>query len=147
MGRPSKFTADIRDAIIKAVETGLSETAAAELSSVTRQTLAEWKKLAADSKPHAEFLDALTCAHAKAEALFTGVIRDHATGVPIEDAETPIGPRTPGDWRAAAFWLKCRRADVYGDKVAVDMGTGVADAAAFWSAVQAERAKGDAGSP
>lgn len=120
MAMPSKFTAETCETICEKVAMGLSETAACESADVSRQTLLAWKKLgaAADANPeHAAFLVDLTRAHADAEALYSGVIQRHADGAALA-----------GDWRAAAFWLKCRRPEVYGDRVAVDHG--VQDSAA-----------------
>lgn len=96
MGRRTKLTPDMQEAICQLVETGSSPSAAARASGVDPSTLFEWLKRAEDAPRSifGRFARALSVARGKAEVRMTTIVSLSAER----------------DWRAALAWLE-RRSD------------------------------------
>lgn len=101
MGRPTKLTKKLSDAICEAIRNGSTEQAAAALSGVDRRTFMRWKRRgeASDEEPFASFRLALTRAHEDYISELLGEIR-HATKL------TKEGPIE--DWSSRAWILERR---------------------------------------
>lgn len=94
-GRPSKKRDATKEAVLTALRSGNTRTAASAAVGVDRHTLARW--IAED----APFRAAVEKAEAEAEKKMLGVIETAAYG---------------GTWQAAAWWLERRRRDDYAVK-------------------------------
>lgn len=107
MARPSKFNAATAKAILDAVRSGVTETAAAEHVGIHRDTLTSWKRLgeSGDAR-YSAFVDDLTRARAEAEIRLTTVVTDAAF--------------TEGDWKAALEVLARRNPEEWGRKDVVE---------------------------
>lgn len=99
MGRPTKYSKNISDAICRNLSLGATRTAAAQAAGIHRDTLAEWLK----SFP--AFSDAVARSEAEAEVRCAAAITK----------------AMPSDWRAAAFWLSRRRNKSWGEKKQIDL--------------------------
>ena len=89
-GRPTKYSAELAQAICKAVERGNPFSVAARLSGIHIDTLNDWR----NTKP--EFSAAISVAEAKAQSLMVNAIVSNAVA---------------GDTKAAIFYLTHRHGD------------------------------------
>jgi transcriptional regulator with XRE-family HTH domain len=96
VGRPSLFD-DLRaKRAVDAVRQGLSRTAVAAKTGVSRATLMDWLARGRDGEaPYADFLDRVREAEAEAEAAMVAAVRTAAVD--------------PKHWMAAAWWLERSR--------------------------------------
>lgn len=109
MARPSKFTPEVTETIIKALQIGATYKDAAEAAGVDYDTYNEWVKAgkAAKSGRFYEFSEAVRKAEAQARLNYLSTIAQAAA---------------KGDWKAAEAFLKRRDRANWGD--AVDVTTG-----------------------
>ena len=116
-GRPSKRTPERRDVILRAIRTGMTLTAAAGLADMTRGKVYAW------AKADASFGDALTRAHAEAEARFTAVVVDDSFGRPAQydAAGRLLREEVKPNPDSAKWWLDRRRKEDYAQHVQVDV--------------------------
>jgi len=105
-GRPTKFTPETQDAIIKALIIGATYKDAAEAAGVDYDTFNNWMKQGAASKRGVffEFFGLVRRTEAQA--------RNHYLAVIAKAAHD-------GDWRAALEYLKRRDRATWGDNVQV----------------------------
>ena len=109
MGRPSKFTLEVRDTIIKAIGIGATYKDAAEAAGVDYATFQNWMNRGNLSKSgdYFAFFEAVRQAEAAARLKYLTTIAEAARG---------------GDWRAALEYLKRRDRGTWGDNVDVTSG-------------------------
>lgn len=109
MGRPTKFTPEVRETIIKAIGIGATYKDAAEAAGVDYNTFNEWMKRGDLQKTgdYREFNEAVHIAEAAARLKYLSTIADAARN---------------GDWRAALEYLKRRDRQTWGDNVDVTSG-------------------------
>lgn len=110
-GRPSKFTPEIRKALIEAIIAGLTYTHACQIVGIDYVTFTLWRtkgsKLeSADEEGYFDFFNALTRAETNASTVMMAHIRKAATD----------------DWRAAAWWLERRYPKEYGKQIVEHTG-------------------------
>ncbi len=126
-GRPSKLTPSLSAAFCERVASGLSRTQAASVVGVSKKTICGWLRLGRRSRsgPHAAFLTAVLAAEARfmAERL-SAVVRAAAprrartvrtTTHPDGRVVVEVTERVQADWRAAAWLLRCKDPDHFGD--------------------------------
>ena len=90
MGRPTKFNAAMGEEIQQLIAAGVAESTAAKLAGIAPSTLELWKERGSKGcEPYKSFLEGITRARAKAEAIAIGQIRRAGAD----------------DWRAASWWL------------------------------------------
>lgn len=136
VGRPTKFTEDVRQRIIEAISIGASLPAAAAHAGVAQQSVRNWLKLGKDQAEgeYFDFLEGFTRARDKAElaaitAFRTGLAATSEVKMNTEEfSETRLDrdgkPYTykrtrttkseikrPADWRAGLAWLERRNAN------------------------------------
>lgn len=99
-GRPSKFTPEIRKALIDAITAGLTYTHACQIVGIDYTTFNLWRnKGQEDTKgDYFDFFNALTRAETITSTSMMAQIRKASTE----------------DWRAAAWWLEHRYPEEYG---------------------------------
>ena len=109
MARPSKFTPEVTETIIKALQIGATYKDAAEAAGVDYDTYNEWIKAgkAAKSGRFSEFSEAVRKAEAQARLNYLSTIAQAAA---------------KGDWKAAEAFLKRRDRANWGDVVDVTSG-------------------------
>ena len=109
MARPSKFTSEVTETIIKALQIGATYKDAAEAAGVDYDTYNEWIKAgkAAKSGRFYEFSEAVRKAEAQARLNYLSTIAQAAA---------------KGDWKAAEAFLKRRDRANWGDVVDVTSG-------------------------
>ena len=109
MARPSKFTPEVTETIIKALQIGATYKDAAEAAGVDYDTYNEWIKAgkAAKSGRFYEFSEAVRKAEAQARLNYLSTIAQAAA---------------KGDWKAAEAFLKRRDRANWGDVVDVTSG-------------------------
>ena len=109
MARPSKFTPEITETIIKALQIGATYKDAAEAAGVDYDTYNEWIKAgkAAKSGRFYEFSEAVRKSEAQARLNYLSTIAQAAA---------------KGDWKAAEAFLKRRDRANWGDTVDVTTG-------------------------
>jgi transposase-like protein len=109
MARPSKFTPEVTETIIKALQIGATYKDAAEAAGVDYDTYNEWIKAgkAAKSGKFFEFSELVKRTEAQARLNYLSTIAQAAA---------------KGDWKAAEAYLKRRDRANWGD--AVDVTTG-----------------------
>ncbi len=105
MGRPSKFTADRRAAILKNLETGVSREVASRASGVDPETLRRWIRKGEDA------------AKGLYHQFATDVIKAESVAV-VDMVQVIHDASQRGDWRAAAWWLERRRPADWGRRQA-----------------------------
>jgi hypothetical protein len=140
-GRPSKLTPELADLYCRRVAAGLSRTKAAVAVGITKKTLFAWLQAGRQgrSRPHAEFRAAVLAAEAQfAAGRLAEVARaatphrtrtTRTTTFPDGRVVTEVTERLAADWRAAAWLLKCKAPDEFGDDRAelADLRREVAD--------------------
>ena len=109
MARPSKFTSEVTETIIKALQIGATYKDAAEAAGVDYDTYNEWIKAgkAAKSGRFYEFSEAVRKSEAQARLNYLSTIAQAAA---------------KGDWKAAEAFLKRRDRANWGDVVDVTSG-------------------------
>ena len=109
MARPSKFTPEVTETIIKALQIGATYKDAAEAAGVDYDTYNEWIKAgkAAKSGRFYEFSEAVRKSEAQARLNYLSTIAQAAA---------------KGDWKAAESFLKRRDRANWGDVVDVTSG-------------------------
>ena len=109
MARPSKFTPEVTETIIKALQIGATYKDAAEAAGVDYDTYNEWIKAgkAAKSGRFYEFSEAVRKSEAQARLNYLSTIAQAAA---------------KGDWKAAEAFLKRRDRVNWGDVVDVTSG-------------------------
>lgn len=108
MARPSKFTTEVTETILKALAYGATYKDASEAAGVDYMTFRTWMERGeAGKKPFNEFFEAVRRTEAEARLKYLSTIADAA--------------RT-GDWRAALEYLKRRDRTTWGDNVDVTSG-------------------------
>ena len=109
MARPSKFTPEVTETIIKALQIGATYKDAAEAAGVDYDTYNEWIKAgkAAKSGRFYEFSEAVRKSEAQARLNYLSTIAQAAA---------------KGDWKAAEAFLKRRDRANWGDVVDVTSG-------------------------
>ena len=107
MGRPTKFTPEVRETIIKAIGIGATYKDAAEAAGVEYNTFNEWMKRGAASKSgeFKEFYELIRQAEAAARLKYLTTIAEAARN---------------GDWRAALEYLKRRDRQTWGDNLSIE---------------------------
>lgn len=98
VGRPSRYSEAVAQAIFDKLSKGVTRTAAAEAAGISREAFYDW------TREYDTFLDGVLKAEAEAEAVYTQSIYDAAVGEGVNK-----------DWRAGETWLKRRRRADYGD--------------------------------
>lgn len=99
-----KLTPEISAAICKLVRLGVPIGVAARAEGIAKSTLYDWRERGARGEPgFAEFHEQIEDALAKAEAAITMNV--------VSAAQS--------DWKAGAFWLKCRNRQLYGDEITI----------------------------
>ncbi len=109
MARPTKFSSEVQDAIIKALSLGATYKDAAEAAGISYDTFNEWMKVgrSAKSGKFYQFFKSVRRAEAMARLKYLSVIAEAAQN---------------GDWRAALEFLKRRDRTNWGDNVDVTSG-------------------------
>ena len=108
MARPSKFTPEVTETIIKALQIGATYKDAAEAAGVDYMTFRTWiERGQAGKKPFNEFSEAVRKAEAQARLNYLTTIAQAAS---------------KGDWKAAEAYLKRRDRANWGDNVDVTSG-------------------------
>ena len=109
MARPSKFTPEVTETIIKALQIGATYKDAAEAAGVDYDTYNEWIKAgkAAKSGRFFEFSEAVRKSEAQARLNYLSTIAQAAA---------------KGDWKAAEAFLKRRDRANWGDVVDLTSG-------------------------
>lgn len=103
MGAP-KFTPELGKAIAELVRQGVPVGTAARAKRVGKATVYDWRARGQKGEqPYANFLEELETAMGEVE---------------IEITENVIKAAAE-DWKAGAFWLKCRNPEVYGDEIKI----------------------------
>ena len=101
VGRPSKFTDDVRTAIIDSIEAGATYDQAAQCAGIAPSTLFDWKaKGEAGEADFSDFLEQLKTAEAKGDLELLKRIRYASTD--------------PKLWTAAAWILERRHPETWG---------------------------------
>jgi hypothetical protein len=104
MGRPTKLTKEVEEAICNAIISGATYRAASEAAGIAYETFNEWMK---DERPqYVKFSDSIRAANGKARTELIKKIRKHGDK----------------DWRALAWILERRFKDEYGNSVDVTTG-------------------------
>lgn len=103
VGRPSKFTPEVRNRILTAIRNGNTYEASAHYGGVSYDTLREWIKRGQEETAgeFSEFFEAIKSAEAKAEVESVALIRQAAQ---------------EGQWQAAAWFLERRKPSEWGRK-------------------------------
>lgn len=126
-GRPSKLTPELAKAFCERLESGLSRSCAAAAVGVSKKTIFAWLRLGrrGGSRPHAELLASAMRAEAQFVADRLAVVVRAATPRRTRAVRTitqPQGPaicevteRVVADWKAAAWLLRCKAPDDFGD--------------------------------
>lgn len=124
-GRPTKFTPDIRKALVDAITAGLTYTHACQIVGIDYTTFNLWRNKGqvltkADAAGYFDFFNALTRAETNASLTMMATIRKVAQGYKKKsvfmgrDGPVTYDDEIPADWRAAAWWLERRYPDEYG---------------------------------
>jgi transposase len=114
-GRPSKLTDDVQERLLRMLQAGVYQDAAADAAGVGRSTYYAWlergrrererlagdarRKAKPDERRYLDFLDAVETARGTAEVRYTLAIQQAAQR---------------GTWQAAAWWLERSFPDRYG---------------------------------
>jgi transposase len=106
-GRPSKLTAAVQAAIVKALRQGNYIEAAAGIAGVTKQVVYDWMRAGAQGKApkYVKFLDAVKKAQADAETRHVGRITKAAEK----------------QWQASAWMLERKFPDRWGQRIKVEV--------------------------
>ena len=100
--RPTKFTLERRECILKLVRMGVTPSAAAQTSGIDKSTLTSWRSKAAkggaENRAYIDFVRAL----------------DDAQGQILAEALNVVREAMPKDWRAATWFLERRFPDEFG---------------------------------
>ena len=109
VGRPSKFTPEVRNRILSAIRNGNTYEASAHYGGVSYDTLREWIKRGQEETAgeFSEFFEAIKSAEAKAEVESVALIRQAAQ---------------EGQWQAAAWFLERRKPSEWGRKDRHEIG-------------------------
>lgn len=122
LGRPSKFTLDVRERIIGAIRSGAYNETAAAYAGIGERTFYRWLAQAdedekagidLEASDFRQFRQAVEKAQAEAELEHILVIRNAAKGKPTADGV----PGTPGQWQAAAWMLERKHPGRYGRRL------------------------------
>lgn len=125
-GRPSKFTPDVRKAIIDGVTAGLTYTHVCRIVGIEYETFNQWRKKGAallekDDDGYFEFSEMLTRAEHQTSLSMMANIRKCAQGYKLKRSFVnkkgeliTYEDDVPSDWRASAWWLERRYPDEYG---------------------------------
>lgn len=106
VGRPTSCTEDVVQAVVRAVERGLSLRAAAAAAGVSKESVLNWKKRGASGEePFASFLHRVTRARAAAEERMAAVVEQAAASA---DDKVSLS--------AAQWWLERRRPERWARK-------------------------------
>jgi hypothetical protein len=112
LGRPTKLTPEIGNRLGKLVAVGIPLSVACQVEGITKKTLRNWRKKAADGEQdYIACIVELDKALAKAEVAITMNV--------VKAAQV--------DWRAGAWWLERRRPERYGAKQTVTIEKAPAD--------------------
>lgn len=108
MARPTKFTPEIIETIIKAVSIGATYKDAAEAAGCSYELFNDWMERGRKGdKKYLQFLQAIRKAESNARNNYLSTIAQAAA---------------KGDWKAAAWYLSHRAKSDYGDNVDVTTG-------------------------
>ena len=143
MGRPTKLTAARQEAIVQALRLGAPLSVACQAADVSPDAVAEWiergegrHKTRRATKDYVRFAGAVREAIVKSQLVLLARVHDAA--------------KRPQEWRAAAWLLKARWPEAYGDQVKAtvthETGATLRDAIERIAAVVAEaEAEGNGG--
>ena len=92
-GRPTDFRPEFGEAILDAMDTGLSLTAAAATINVHRQRVYEW------AQKHPEFADAVKMGQAKRQLFLETRLLGAAEGAKVTAAIFALKNANPEEWR------------------------------------------------
>ena len=149
-GAPSKFTEEVRLAIIGRIKGGSSPTVACQAAGINPRTLYRWRQKARgeEGTELAEFINELELAWSESRAFGEEAIYKagapkarrpscEACKISYKEIECPscgedvelkctecnreLKVRTSGDWRAMAHWMKCQFRNKWGDKVDINV--------------------------
>jgi hypothetical protein len=100
MGRPSKFTEEVRARVLEAIASGVPRRVGAEYAGISERTLQTFLARARDAQsgPYLQFSQALKKAEATAVIAAVGRIRNHGRD----------------SWQADAWWLERRYPEEWG---------------------------------
>ena len=106
MGRPTKLTPEVQEAIVKAVSVGATLDAAAESAGITYRTFANWMERGkkATKGDYFQFFQEISMAAARVRVNMASTIAQAAAG---------------GDAKAAIEWLKRRDPAQWGDRLQI----------------------------
>ena len=110
MARPSKFTEETRQKILKAIRAGAFYEPACHSAGVSYSTFRRWMKRGEEAKSgqYRKFWEAVACAKADAEMAVLGLWREHL----------------PRDWRACESFLARRFPERWGKDHSVVVESG-----------------------
>ena len=122
-GRPSKFTPEIRKALIDTITAGLTYTHACQIVGIDYDTFNKWR-LKGNRETKGDFFDfvgELTLAETQTALSMMATVRKCAQGYKIKrkfvnkngDLIT-YDEDIPSDWRASTWWLEHRYPEEYG---------------------------------
>lgn len=109
MARPTKFTPEIRETILKALGMGATYKDASEAAGVDYDTFNEWMKRGMEGRGR-EFSE------------FFGAVRKTEAQARLNYLSTIAQAAAKGDWKAAEAYLKRRDRANWGDAVDVTSG-------------------------
>jgi len=92
-GRPTDFRPEFGEAILEAMDSGYTLTAAAATINVHRQRVYEWVKT------HPEFADAVKLGQAKRQLFLEGKLLNSAEGPKVTAAIFALKNANPEEWR------------------------------------------------
>lgn len=120
VGRPSKFTQEVRERIIGAVRSGAYNETACAFAGIGESTFYRWLEQARQDEQadlevseYREFWEAIQKAQSEAEIEKLLIISNAAKGKPTSDGV----PGTAGQWQAAAWFLERKHPERYGRRI------------------------------
>jgi transposase len=122
LGRPTKLTPELQQAIVDAMRKGMPMNKAAALAGISEFMVCEWVRRGEDRdtdrgyhERYAKFAQAIKTARAEHQRDMVEVIKGSAQGT----------PEKPGQWQAAAWLLERTDPDEYGMRARMDVSVQV----------------------
>lgn len=116
MAAPSKFTPETQATIILCIKNGMSRQSACAHANITRKTLNDWEKRAAEQPEYEAFIDEMQLAQDQSQGKLEAIVNALSTGgtiegVNIEKAKLP----------ALMFQLQCGGTRPWAEKQHVEL--------------------------